>query len=210
MSDLNKLKELALIWSRSDVACMQVSEFSDVSGTPLQDSQVMFGAANALGDFIDRLEAAEAELARRDEAAGEPVAHIIQDESCFPGMVGHIHVDFTPTCRDVKNNGTVQPLYAATQPSVLPHDIEPLLEGALKLHGLRTADVGHSQLSDSFRFGARWAAKVLGCKAIKLAKDLKLSDKAHQSHVDYAEGYNDRAEMDRQALRALGFTVEGE
>ncbi|QHJ81555.1 MAG: hypothetical protein [Bacteriophage sp.] len=60
----------------------------------------------------------------------------------------------------------------------------------------------------------RWisypAPPVTVIKPVKLAKDLKLSDKAHQSHVDYAEGYNDRAEMDRNAIRAAGYQVESE
>ncbi|NEG85051.1 hypothetical protein GQQ15_06195 [Pantoea agglomerans] len=54
------------------------------------------------------------------------------------------------------------------------------------------------------------ALVTLTAQPVKLAKDLKLSDKAHQSHVDYAEGYNDRAEMDRAAIRAAGYQVEGE
>lgn len=62
MSDLNKLKELAEIWSRSDVACMEVVTFSDLSSTPLDDARVMFGAANALSSLIERLEAAEARV----------------------------------------------------------------------------------------------------------------------------------------------------
>jgi len=54
------------------------------------------------------------------------------------------------------------------------------------------------------------ALAALTAQPIKLAKDLKLSEKAHQSHIDYAEGYNDRAEMDRAAIRAAGYQVEGE
>lgn len=42
----------------------------------------------------------------------EPVANLIQDESCFSGMVGHIHVELITKSGDVKNNGTVAPLYA--------------------------------------------------------------------------------------------------
>lgn len=54
------------------------------------------------------------------------------------------------------------------------------------------------------------ALAALTAQPVKLAKDLKLSDKAHRSHCDYAEGYNDRAEMDRAAIRAAGYQVEGE
>jgi hypothetical protein len=111
MTDINKLKELAAYWSGSEVACMPVEEFSDVTGTPLADANVMFGAANALGSLIEQLEAAhqriaesdtlqravdnldaerkalKSELARRDAAAGDPVAYFIEtrDEEC-----GHI------------------------------------------------------------------------------------------------------------------------
>lgn len=56
----------------------------------------------------------------------------------------------------------------------------------------------------------RIALAALTAPPVKLAKNLKLSDKAHQSHIDYAEGYNDRAEMDRDAIRAAGYQVEGE
>lgn len=52
------------------------------------------------------------------------------------------------------------------------------------------------------------ALATLTAQPVKLAKDLKLSDKAHQSHCDYAEGYNDRAEMDRNAIRAAGYEVQ--
>lgn len=54
------------------------------------------------------------------------------------------------------------------------------------------------------------ALVTLTAQQVKLAKNLKLSHKAHQSHIDYAEGYNDRAEMDRKAIRAAGYQVEGE
>lgn len=54
----------------------------------------------------------------------------------------------------------------------------------------------------------RVALAALTKQPVKLAKHLKLSDKAHQSHVDYAEGYNDRAEMDRKAIRAAGYEVQ--
>lgn len=52
------------------------------------------------------------------------------------------------------------------------------------------------------------ALAALTAQPIKLAKDLKLSEKAHRSHCDYAEGYNDRAEMDRAAIRAAGYEVQ--
>ncbi|MFV8856918.1 DUF551 domain-containing protein [Serratia fonticola] len=56
-----------------------------------------------------------AALARIALAAktAEPVAHLIQDASCFSGMVGHIHVELITKSGDVKNNGTVATLYAA-------------------------------------------------------------------------------------------------
>ena len=111
---LPDLKELALIWSRSDVACMPVEEFADVTQTPMEDARVMFGAANALDEVIERLEAAEkrvgeleerltvvreqrdselqtnsrleAELARRDKEAGEPVGEVRLGEYNSEGL----------------------------------------------------------------------------------------------------------------------------
>jgi len=67
-----QLKELALIWSRSEVACMPIEEFSDLTGTPLEDVRVLFGAANVLDDLIDQLESAERE---RDELRAEQAEH---------------------------------------------------------------------------------------------------------------------------------------
>lgn len=104
--NIKQLKELALSWSHSEVACMPIEEFADVTGTPLDDVRILFGAANALDSLIDRLEAAERErddlrtelkassanamswmkrallaekeLERRDAAASEPAAYIIK------------------------------------------------------------------------------------------------------------------------------------
>lgn len=52
------------------------------------------------------------------------------------------------------------------------------------------------------------ALAALTAHPVKLAKDLKLTGHSHQSHRDYAEGYNDRAEMDRNAIRAAGYEVQ--
>lgn len=147
---LSELKALALIWSRSEVARMPVEEFADVTGTPLEDVRVMFGAANALDDLIDHneellkdfeaaearvkeleeqraedaiyaegsigrievlehfLAKAEAELARRDAASGEPVGYLrMTDDDCeFNG-----HNEFSGGGRGV-------PVYTA-QPQAL-------------------------------------------------------------------------------------------
>lgn len=112
---------------------------------------------------INRQCKAEAELARRDAAAGEPVAWQYRYND---GKVGDWKtVDSESEC----NHSTCyerRAIYTAATPTVLP-DIEPLIEGALKLHGLRTAADGHSQLSDGFRNGARWAAKELGAQPQK-------------------------------------------
>ena len=93
-----QLKELALIWSRSEVACMPIEEFSDLTGTPLEDVRVLFGAANVLDDLIDQLESAERErdelrleiariggaksieVLRRDAAAGEARSWMTQEQ----------------------------------------------------------------------------------------------------------------------------------
>ncbi|NKG32081.1 hypothetical protein FVB43_18805 [Erwinia rhapontici] len=108
----------------------------------------------------ERFTRAEAELARRDAAAGEPVGLQCMGDNgkwqdCASREVAESH-GFT----------IFRELYAAAPPAVL-RDIEPLIEGALKLHGLRTAVDGHSQLSDGFRNGARWAAKELGAQQQK-------------------------------------------
>ncbi|AXH43554.1 hypothetical protein HOV55_gp36 [Erwinia phage vB_EhrS_59] len=197
MIDLNKLKELALIWSRSDVACMQVSEFSDVSGTPLQDSQVMFGAANALGDLIDRLEAAEAELARRDEAAGEPV----YQERRYQ-FIGKRQLEYWA---DLKKDfyghlpeSERRIFYTAAQPSALPPEAT-LDDGPFSD---KNGDYQRTWVS-----GANWMrekVKALGCKAIKLPEPVIYE-------VNGTRFYDRLSEAEViEALKAQGFTVEGE
>lgn len=52
------------------------------------------------------------------------------------------------------------------------------------------------------------APPVPEMKPVIVAKDLKVKATSHQSHLDYAEGYNDRAEMDRNAIRAAGYEVK--
>ncbi|KYP84762.1 hypothetical protein WB66_11140 [bacteria symbiont BFo1 of Frankliniella occidentalis] len=51
---------------------MPIEEFSDLTGTPLEDVRVLFGAANVLDDLIDQLESAERE---RDELRAEQAEH---------------------------------------------------------------------------------------------------------------------------------------
>lgn len=94
-----------------------------------------------------------AELKRRDAAASEPVAVVRE-------VINGLHV----TLYQMLPPGTE--LFTAAPPASVP-DIEPFIEGALKLHGLRTAADGHSQLSDGFRSGARWAVRELGAQPQK-------------------------------------------
>ncbi|MBP2157166.1 hypothetical protein [Erwinia rhapontici] len=83
-----QLKELSLIWSRSEVACMPIEQFADLTGTPLEDVRVLFGAANALEGLTDRLEAAERErdelhkmLTATQDGAAEAINHSLQLQS---------------------------------------------------------------------------------------------------------------------------------
>lgn len=43
---------------------------------------------------------------------------------------------------------------------------------------------------------------------IALPKLAHCGERAHQSHVDYTEGYNDRAAVDRETLIGLGYKAE--
>lgn len=161
-----QLKELALIWSRSEVACMPIEEFSDLSGTPLEDVRVLFGAANVLDDLIDQLESAErerdelraeqaehdeqiarmeskfslakraldsktarcekaeAELRRRDAAAGEAIGEILLGDYCDdgtrPASVVCLHDQ-----ADWENFPDGTKLYTAAPPAVLPPEMKP-------------------------------------------------------------------------------------
>lgn len=216
MSDLNELKEIAYLANEAGQGSPAMVEFR-VSATP-DVVIVMSNQLEAAQQRIAELEEQKgqwvawakegcaiaddlkSELARRDASAGEPAS---AELSRLREWVKCVEAE-----RDkaIGWHSSLLKKYnelIAAQPSALPHEL--------------TEPVGVYCLDDregsAWMAGANWMrdqAKALGCKAIKLAKDLKLSDKAHQSHVDYAEGYNDRAEMDRQALRALGFTVEGE
>lgn len=177
MTDLNKIKEWALYWSRSAVAPMLIEEFSDASGTPMEDAEVMFGAAK-LVELIDRLEAAEkrvaameysdylqwhamackngeraekaeAELARRDAAAGEPVAEIKWDGTDL-------------TVQNVKDGFSfgVTKVYSAPQPAALPPEVtEQDAPLGCSAHG-----------ANCWMVGANWMrerTKALGCQPPK-------------------------------------------
>jgi len=181
-----QLKELALIWSRSEVACMPIEEFSDLSGTPLEDVRVLFGAANVLDDLIDQLESAErerdelrgkyqevsgwyaimkarmsiaeAKLARRDAAAGEPVAYIIKGR--FDKENGrdrgrlNWHGLRDRNAEDIAYyNLSATPLYTATQPAVLPPDITFESKGFVSL---TSEDFAYNRaLEDARKLGAQ-------------------------------------------------------
>lgn len=70
------------------------------------------------------------------------------------------------------------------------------------------ANMGSTAYLESCLKRQQIALAALTPQPIKLAKYLKLSDRAHQSHVDYAEGYNDRADLDRDAILAAGYSYE--
>jgi hypothetical protein len=133
-----------------------------------------------------RMLAAEAELARRDEAAGEPVGYtnIAGLEALSKGFV----VSVCPDARQIDS----LPLYTAAQPSALP----PLA----KLKDAPTDDV---ESAIPWLAGAncmREQAKALGCKAIKLPKPYGMQD--HEKWLAQAEVI--------AAILAAGFTVEGD
>ncbi|WP_338570537.1 hypothetical protein VRB37_16610 [Erwinia billingiae] len=224
MSDLNKLKELAkkagfghfdlkeflagvtpgdviTLFDRLEAAQQRIAELESRES---RASKLVTDNETSWQTLCLRLEAAEAELARRDAAAGEAI-HFYREHNPTNGMktdwieVDSIQFGFLQDSTD-PDTAEFRTLYTAAQPLALQFDIEPLLERALKLHGLRTAEVGHSQLSDGFRNGARWAAKALGCKAIKLPEP-------------YDDGHGNEwipRSATIQTLKALGFTVEGE
>lgn len=126
-----------------------------------QDGRVITNLNEVVNGLYDRIHKVESELARRDAAAGEPDGYIF----CHPSGKNFWSVSHDDTAG---HNG-VKPFYFAAPPAVVP-DIEPFIEGALKLHGLRTAADGHSQLSDGFRSGARWAARELGAQPQKVVE----------------------------------------
>lgn len=177
-----QLKELALVWSRSAVACMPIEEFSDLTGTPLEDARTLFGAADALNDLIEQLEAAErerdelrgefdkikilsrkrlsnackafaraevaeAEIARRDAAAGEASDRIVDDGD--GQQTGGIGVSDRLNC--LWPIGTK--FYTAAQPAVLPPDITFESKGFISL---TSEDFAYNRaLEDARKLGAQ-------------------------------------------------------
>lgn len=121
-----------------------------------QDGRVITNLNEVVNGLYDRIHKVEAELARSDAAAGERA-----------GVVTGYAVNGCVVSGNKLSIG--DHVYTAASPAVL-RDIEPLIEGALKLHGLLTAVDGHSQLSDGFRNGARWAAKELGAQQQKVVQ----------------------------------------
>ncbi|MGA7507143.1 MAG: hypothetical protein WBW72_02350 [Erwinia billingiae] len=145
-----------------------------------------------MGDFIDRLEAAEAELARRDEAAGESVYQV--------GTDGHWYDCKEYIYQEAKQRrDACRILYTNAQPSALPPQIHTrqAIERLEKEESPGTVNV-------AYKWGYNQAiadAKALGCKAIKLP-----------DYVDDLHGVGPVLSLEKviDSLLAQGFSVEVE
>ncbi|MDI3438329.1 hypothetical protein QLG07_02505 [Erwinia sp. V90_4] len=78
-------------------------------------------AKRALDSKTARCEKAEAELRRRDAAAGEPVAYRYRATNMFGDLL-----DAWKLSETKNKTGTCQPLYTAAPPAVLPGEVEEL------------------------------------------------------------------------------------
>lgn len=162
-----------VIQTELEIARQRIAELEHNQELNLKIKQAMF----------ERFTRAEAELARRDAAAGEPVAWQFLGDS---GQWFSIHDPDEATKYGYKVRG----LFPATQPSALPPEM--------------TRDVSNYDVVDhGFISGYNQAiadAKALGCKAIKLPEF-----DGYKPHV-----VKELQAAFIQAVTRQGLTVEGE
>jgi hypothetical protein len=147
-----------------------------------REDEITIDALASMREWKLRADTAEAELSRRDAAAGEPFGYVHQCDHFFTMDSGTIYK--TP------GGNYTRPLFPAAQPSALPPEM------------VNSDAPDHYSSDQAFAWtaGANWMreqAKALGCKAIKLPKV------NHPAQFDYADRLT-------EALKAQGFTVEGE
>lgn len=140
---------------------------------------------------------AEAELARRDAVAGEPVGYEVITAS---GEV--MTLCKTESGQSYLNmNCTLRPVFTSAQPSALPPEMENISDNP-------TADI--NPFIDGWN-AAIQEAKALGCKAIKLpgfSELIELSDCIPS--VKDVSLWDAAISKCAEMLREQGFTVEGE
>lgn len=165
MSDLNKLKEPERSRHNWNEGAMRECLCGQWAMTVLIDSEPTCPSCcdeshlqdwkNFSQELIDRLEAAEAELARRDASAGEPVAVVGSDFSLFWAGSGPI----APLIQ--RHNIKVgAKLYTAAQPSAVPPEMTLENAKGLTVFGKDNWCKAYNQaIAD---------AKALGCKAEKV------------------------------------------
>lgn len=186
--DLVKLKALAEVWGISEVACMPIEEFSDVTGTPMEDVSVMFSAANSLGALIEQLESMqrerdaevqhkrdawceyhklEAELARRNEQV--PLAFTEKHEISNMRATGLYLRAWPGDRRRNEAEGYTIPLYTAAQTAVLPPEMMPERAHEIEmLEGVSLSQMQRCIAADSYN-QAIADAKALGCQPAPVA-----------------------------------------
>ena len=154
--------------------------------------------------LIERADAAEAELARRDAAAVEPFGYFVKtlSEDGINGM------EMIPSDNPLVRVAT--PLFAAAQPSALPPEMAAH-------HPL--ANAVHGEKAGMFISGYNQAiadAKALGCKAIKLPKRYDIEEMSRNPYESYRciqedeDGEYLNMKEVIESLKEQGFTVEGE
>lgn len=188
MSDLNKLKELAKSVIEDRESFLNFALLLDPKATIL---------------LIDRLEAAEAELASRDAAAGEPVGVVMSNSWIDEDSRGeHFWVEWASNRFPEK--GTK--LFTAAQPSALPPELSYTEACQVMFESSIFGD------ARSFHIGANWMreqVKASGCKVIN-----RPNFRAHQQfdglgmHGSILLEHRDA--LWTAAIVEAGFTVEGE
>ncbi len=223
MSDLNKLKELAnrthgeeweykvingdkrvivkgsLERGQGYFSCRSVVD--EIDSTPNAKFIAAANPATVIG-LIDRLEAAEAELARRDAAAGEPVAAYryrfikpaVTDRDGNPWVSNWKYCNAEDSqCVNRSAGYEVQELFTAAQPSALPPEITwvDLCEKNPEMF------MGDAIIRAASYNQAIADAKALGCKGF-VVKRPNLPDDCDRTEAHYKY---------REAIKAAGGTV---
>ncbi len=177
-----------------DAQAARIAELEDNQALNIKIKQAMF----------ERFTRAEAELARRDAAAGEPVyqMRLLDGEENCSDWVWVTETEYRTPTTEKYGKWERRILYTAAQPSALPPEVTSDI--AQERFNVRVGD------SESWANGANWMReqfKAFGCKAIDLS-DLQLHRFSTTVRPFYVEGYEAHEVV--TTLKLQGFTVEGE
>ena len=114
----------------------------------LMDELAKFNLRNQRKAQFRKRREAEAEIARRDAAAGEPVGWLGQMEGCPPVLIQ----DYRNVEICIKSGAfTITPLYTAAQPAVLPPEMLPENTVEIEtLHGVKLSQMQRAIAADAY------------------------------------------------------------